>query len=166
MIAGGVGTPESGIPTTQTELGIGEDPRHLAARIEEYQVHTGEKDPAVVNEIFRAIREKGRVYFEEVQREFPPAFERWILPTVLAYTYPDHRLDLIDGRLTAFFRETPKRLKIFPMTAAEWYVTRWPKMRKMKPFIIVRARLVKDRLKKRDRDQAKREVQCLDEPMP
>lgn len=159
-------TAENHVTSEGIALGIGEDPAHLAGRLEEYEHTKTQQQLSIATEVIRAYKDEGRAYIKKLAEECPSVLKGWFLDQVVSAAYPDWNPVKMEAEMEHMFIKTEKCLRRFPKTVARMMMNKYRNIpERMFPKYVVMAQRVKARILRRLR-YAERKQGCQDEPMP
>lgn len=149
---------------TTGNTGVGEEPAHLAGRLEEYHVLQSVKAPSMAKETEKAYKAECLAVFEKIKRDCPWMFAKVIYPLVAHEAFPQRRPNRMERAIEGEYLRTPGAINMLPTTMTRRVMIKYrlPHIRYRE--ILRYSQAAKKRLKQRERDEAKRRRRlCLDE---
>ena len=132
-------------------LGIGEDPRHLAGRMEEYESTSREREPSYINEAIWGLKQEGLAYLRKVSVQDPSLLGDWLVNRVLGAIHPGWSLAQFDARMEKHYTQTEESIQLKPKAVACLVMTYFKLPRYLLPVCMRLSEKVKHRVMARYR---------------
>jgi|LNFM01.1.fsa_nt_gb hypothetical protein len=146
--------------------GVGEDPRYLSGRLDEYHATKSSRMPSMAKETERYYTKECRLLFEKIRRDCPWMFKAIIYPMVAREAFPQRRPNRLEKAIEREYLRTPRSINMIPSSMTRFVIRKYRLSDRRYPEILGYSQSAKKRLQQRTRDEIKRKKrQCQDERM-